>query len=133
MAARVQLASFRRSPVTTLLTIFLPLNLLVLLSMFALTGYRAPTALVLGDQAVQAAAAIFAERLNLPGIQIRPQLRNTLHHDTGYVEYLGVSAIALSAVIAGGVLGGTVTAREWESGGARLLAVTPGGPRPVIL
>src|SRR5207244_692559 len=55
-------------------------------------------------RAVPAAAAIFAERLGLPGVRIRPELVNVLERDTCYVDYLGVSAIALARVIAG-VLG----------------------------
>ena len=207
-SCRTQLTSFRRAPVTTLLTILLPLNLLVLLSLFALTGYRAPTALVYledsptahafadalaashhsfdlrpmsldqaksqlargklvamieipigfeeyiksGEQgfvymkvdnvnvdlaedvrrAVRAAAVIFAQQQHMSDIKITPLLRDTLPHDTGYVQYLGVSSIALAAVIAGGVLGGIVTAREWEQGTARLLRLSPGGARPVL-
>jgi len=208
VAARGQLVSFVRSPVTALLALALPLNLLLLLSLFALTGYHAPTGLVLGEdtsasrsfvqalrdahnsfelrpmtradaldqlrhgrlvamievptgfaadvaagrparvpltidnvnldltedvrRAVPAAAAIFADRQARPGIRVTADLRNTLPHDTGYVDYLGVSAVALAAVIAGGVLGGTVTAREWETGGMRLLRVAPGGAGPVL-
>src|SRR4051794_16527536 len=83
-------------------------------------------------RAVRAAAVIFAERENLQNVRIAPQLRDTIPHDTGYVEYLGVSSIALAAVIAGGVLGGTVTAREWEQGTARLLRLSPAGARWVL-
>ncbi len=208
-ATRGQLVSFVRSPVTTLLAMALPLNLLLLMSLFALTGYNAPTALVMGEdtprarvfvqalrdahnsfalrpmdlataqaqlkrgrlvaiieipagfdstiaalrpavvrltidnvnldmtedvrRAVPAAAAIFAERLQLRGVRIKPKLINMLEKDTGYVEYLGVSAVALAAVVAGAVLGGTVIAREWETGGARLLLVAACGVGPVLL
>src|SRR5437588_2434140 len=179
VAARGQLVSFVRSPVTALLALALPLNLLLLLSLFALTGYHAPTGLVLGEdtpagrsfvqalrdahnsfelrpmtradaldqlrhgrlvamievptgfaadvaagrparvpltidnvnldltedvrRAVPAAAAIFADRQARSGIRVTADLRNTLPHDTGYVDYLGVSAVALAAVIAGGI------------------------------
>jgi hypothetical protein len=207
-AARLQLSTFRRTPVTTLLVLALPINLLLLLSLFALTGYNAPTALVMGEdtplarefvgalrdthnsfelrpmdlptarrqldraklvaiieippgfdagvragrtvpvnltidnvnldmtedvrRAVPAASAIFAERSGFPAVRVTAGLRNVLPRDTGYVEYLGVSAVALAACIAGGVLGGTVTAREWEVGAARLLHVAPAGAAPVI-
>jgi len=207
-ALLLQLRTFRRTPVTTLLVLLLPINLLLLLSLFALTGYNAPTGLVLGEdtplarayvealrdthnsfelrpmdlataqrqleharlvaiieippgfdagvragrtvpvnltidnvnldltedvrRAVPAAAAIFAERNGFPDVRVSAGLRNVLPKDTGYVEYLGVSAVALAACIAGGVLGGTVTAREWEVGAARLLNVAPGGARAVL-
>jgi ABC-2 type transport system permease protein len=208
-AARAQLTSFFRAPVTTILTIVLPLNLLLLMSLFALTGYNAPTALVMNEdtprarafvqalkdahnsfdlrpmdrktafrklhrgrivavieipkgfdaavaegrtnlvpltidnvnldmtedvrRAVPAAAAIFAERLDLPGVRIKPRLINVLPKDTGYVEYLGVSAVGLAAVVAGGILGGTVIAREWETGSARMLLLSPSGAGPVLV
>lgn len=207
-AFRLQLTAFRRTPVTTVLAVALPLNLLLLLSLFALTGYRAPTGLVVGEdtpaahafvralrdthhsfalralpidqarrelrrarlvaiveippgfdagvragrtvpvnltvdnvnldltedvrRAVPAAAAIFAQRNGYPAVRVTPHLTDVLPHDTGYVAYLGVSAIALAACVAGGVLGGTVTAREWETGAARLLYVTPHGPRATL-
>ncbi|MFN2624668.1 MAG: ABC transporter permease [Mycobacteriales bacterium] len=193
---------------TTVLMLVLPVNLLLLLSLFALTGYNAPTALVLDEdtplargfvaalenthhsfdlrpmslavarrqlqaarlvaiieippgfdagiragqtvginliidnvnldltedirRAVPAAAAIFAERQGFPQVRLRADLRNVLAGDTGYVEYLGVSAIVLAACIAGGVLGGTVTAREWELGTARLLVMTPRALAPAL-
>src|SRR5205085_4827762 len=54
IAARDQLRSFRRAPVTTLLAMVLPLNLLLLMSLFALTGYNAPTGLVVGEDTPRA-------------------------------------------------------------------------------
>jgi ABC-2 type transport system permease protein len=84
-------------------------------------------------RAVPAAAAIFADRLGLRGVRIRPELIDLLPRDTGYVEYLGVSAVALAAVIAGAILGGTVIAREWETGAIRLLLIATGGAGPVLI
>lgn len=205
---QTQLRSFRRNPLTAMLVVLLPINLLLLLSLFALTGYQAPTALVLGEdtplarsyvqalrdahnsfelrpmsyasaqrelraarlvavleippgfdrqvragqtvpvnltldnvnldmaedvrRAIPAAAVIFAERNSFPEVRITAALHNVLPKDTGYVEYLGVSAVALAACIAGAVLGGTVTAREWELGTARLAQLTPGGAGAVL-
>ena len=67
-------------------------------------------------RAIRAGATIFADRMGFPNIRIRPHLHNTISHDTGYVAYLGVSSIALAGVVAGGVLGGLVAAREWGIG-----------------
>ncbi len=208
LAMLAQLKAFKRAPMTTVLAVVLPVNLLLLLSLFALTGYNAPTALVVQEdtplarayvdalrdsynsfelrpmdietarrqllaarlvaiieippgfeagvragrtvpvnltvdnvnldltedvrRAVPAAAAIFAERQGFPEVRLVANLVNVLAKDTGYVEYLGVSAIALAACIAGGVLGGTVTARDWETGVARLLLLGPRGPAPAL-
>jgi ABC-type multidrug transport system permease subunit len=208
VAAAGQLSSFKRSPVMALLAVLLPINLLLLMSLFALTGYRAPTALVVDDvspeaakfvdaldaahhsfalrpmtapraedelkagrvvavinipngfgaavkegaspfvtmtvdnvnldmaedvrRAVPAAAAIFAKDMGRT-VNVEPQLRNVLPRETNYVEYLGVSAIALAAVIAGATLGGTVTSRTWESGEDRLLRTAPSGAGAALL
>jgi hypothetical protein len=208
-AAKLQLLSFLRAPVTAALALLLPVNLLLLLSLFALTGYRAPTAIVVAEpsalstsfvesldaahhsfdlrpmpldtarrrlqrgqlvaileipasfdadvrrgrtptlaltvdnvnvditedirRALPAAAVIFADRNGFPEVRMQPALRNVLPEDTGYVEYLGVSAIALAACIAGGVLGAAAVARDWEVGASRLLAVAPGGLGPVLV
>jgi len=48
-SARGQLVSFIRAPVTAILVLVLPLNLMLLMSLFALTGYNAPTGLVVGE------------------------------------------------------------------------------------
>lgn len=206
--ARTGLAGFVRTPVTTLLVVLLPVNLLLLLSLFALTGYWAPTALIVGEdtayarsfaqalddshhsfrlnpmsvaeakeqisrgqlvsaieippgfdesiragktagiyltidnvnldvtedvrRAIPAAAALFAERHGFPDVHVKADLRNVLAKETNYVEYLGVSSIALAAFIAGAVLGGMVIAREHELGTARLLSVSAGGHGPVL-
>lgn len=200
---QTQLRTFVRTPLTAVLVLLLPINLLLLLSLFALTGYRAPTALVMGEdtplarayvqalrdtynsfelrpmsraraereltaarlvavvqipagfdagvragrtvpvtlildnvnldmaedvrRALPAAAAIFADRNGFPEVRLSADVRNVLPRDTGYVQYLGVSAVALAACIAGAVLGGTVTAREWELGTARLAQLAPSG------
>jgi ABC-2 type transport system permease protein len=202
-AARLQLLAVRRAPASAALAFLLPVNLLLLLSLFAITGYRAPTAVVVGEQtplarsfvssldrahhsfdlrpmdlsrarrelqrgrlvaiieiprgfdaqvragftaplavtvdnvnvditedvrrAIPAAAVDFAAREGFPEVRMRPQLVNVLARDTGYLAYLGVSAIALAACISGAVLGGLVVAREWEGGPGRILRLAPNG------
>ena len=59
-AARGQMVSFARAPVTTIFALVLPLNLLLLMSLFALTGYNAPTALVMGEDTPRARAFVQA-------------------------------------------------------------------------
>jgi hypothetical protein len=77
MAARGQLISFRRAPVTTLLALALPLNLLLLMSLFALTGYNAPTALVLGEDTPRARAFVQALKDAHHSFALRPMDRET--------------------------------------------------------
>lgn len=208
-SAVTQAAMLRRAPAATWLAVLLPVNLLLLLTLFALTGYRAPTAVIMREdtamarsfvqalddthhsfairrippdqaydqlkagrivavleipqgfeagikagrtvamplaidnvnldltedirRAIPATAAIFAERNALPNIRVHTALRNALPHDTGYVPYLGVSAIALACCLAGGILAGTVASREWEAGSMRVLRLVDGGAWRILL
>src|SRR5213079_2921825 len=49
-------------------------------------------------------------------------------HDTGYIPYLAVSALALDAMVIAGILGAMATAREWEHGTVKLLRLSPASP-----
>src|SRR4051812_24926494 len=72
VAFRAQLSAFRRAPVTTLLTVLLPVNLPLLLSLFALTGYKAPTALVMDEHTPTAQAFVDALRDSHHSFDLRP-------------------------------------------------------------
>lgn len=208
LAFDLQLTSFRRAPLTVVFVVLLPLNLLLLTSLFALTGYHIPTGLVMEEdtplarafadaladahnsykleemsfdegveqlkdarigavivipegfdatiksgrtapvqllldnvnldiaedarRAIPAAASIFAAREGFQDVRLVPRLRNVLPRDTGYVEYLGVAAIALSAVLAGAILGATVIARDHELDASPLTRLTTTGPGPLL-
>src|SRR5437016_12442005 len=74
-AARDQLVSFARAPVTTIFALVLPLNLMLLMSLFALTGYNAPTGLVMGEDSPRARAFVQALRDAHNSFALRPMDR----------------------------------------------------------
>ena len=80
-AARGQLLSFVRVPVTTILAMVLPLNLLLLMSLFALTGYNAPTALVMDEDTPYARAFVRALRDAHNSFALRPMDRATAERE----------------------------------------------------
>ena len=80
------------------------------------------------QRAVPTAILAFARENHLPGLHIRPAETALVGHDTGFIPYLVVSALALDAFVVAGVLGATSVAREFESGTISGLAVSPSSP-----
>ena len=73
------------------------------------------------QRALPAAVVAFGRSLGLPGIRVAVAEHDVLPHDTGYIPYLVVSALALDALVIAGVLGALATAREWEGRTIKLL------------
>jgi ABC-2 type transport system permease protein len=67
------------------------------------------------DRAVPSAVAHFGIEHGFPGIRVRPLERDLINHDTGYIPYLIVSALALDALVVAGVVTATAIAREWDA------------------
>jgi len=202
--ARAEAVQLRRSPLLVMLAVIQAVTFLVLVSLFGLTGSRAPTALVdldgsdiaarfvgslsaahhsfalqrmdartadaelhrgslvavitiprgFGDavrrgdtvpvpvavdnvdadltddvqRAVPTAIAAFARDLGLPGIRLHPAELDLVGHDTDFIPYLVISALALDALVVAGVLAAISVAREFEGGTARVLALSPVHP-----
>ncbi len=80
------------------------------------------------QRALPAAIVTFALQSHLPNIHLRPAERDLLQHDTGFIPYLVVSALALDAFVVAGILAAVAVAREYESGAIRMLAVVPVHP-----
>ena len=66
------------------------------------------------QRALPAAIVAFGRGNTFPGLRVRMDEHDVLSHDTGYIPYLVVSALALDAMVIAGVLGAMATAREWE-------------------
>ncbi len=77
------------------------------------------------QRALPAAITAFGREFQLPGISVRTAEFDLIDHDTGFIPYLVVSALALSALIISGILGAVTVAREFESKTAELLIVSP--------
>ena len=197
---RVELAHLRRSWLFLALAFVQGMSFLVLVSLFALTGSRAPTALINSDgsppslqfikdlkaahgsfsirpmaagqarseldagrivaiitipkgfgasvsrgetallqvdidnvdtdmtddleRAVPSAIVLFGNHYHFAGIRVSSTEHDEIPHDTGYIEYLIVSSLALDVLVVAGVVAGAAVAREWESGTAAVWKTT---------
>jgi ABC-2 type transport system permease protein len=68
------------------------------------------------QRAVPSAVAAFGRAHGFPGIRVVASERDLIGHDTGYIPYLVVSALALDALVVAGALGALAVTREHERG-----------------
>lgn len=80
------------------------------------------------QRALPSAIVAFGRQLNLPNIRAHVAEQDLINHDTDYISYLVVSALALDAFIVAGILSATAVAREFESGTVKLLVLAPVHP-----
>ena len=84
------------------------------------------------QRALPAAIVAFARRQQFPGTAVQMVEHDVWPHDTGYIPYLTVSALALDAMVIAGILGAMATAREWERATVKLLRLSPASPGIVL-
>ena len=77
------------------------------------------------QRALPAAIVDFGRRHNFPGLRAQMVEHDVLPHDTGYIPYLAVSALALDAMLIAGILGALATAREFERKTIKILRLSP--------
>jgi ABC-2 type transport system permease protein len=77
------------------------------------------------QRALPSAILAFGREQGFPDIRLRPVERDVLDHDTDFIPYLVVSALALDALVVAGVLAAISVAREFETGTGRVLALAP--------
>src|SRR5207253_528698 len=138
------------------LTALAAVSFLAMVSLFGLTGSYAPVALIDRDggplarrfvealdgahhsfalkymSAEAAEAALGSGRHRFPGTSVEMVEHDVWPHDTGYIPYLAVSALALDAMVIAGILGAMATAREWERATVKLLRLSPASPAIVL-
>ena len=68
------------------------------------------------ERAVPSALAAFGRAHGFAGIRVVAAERDLIPHDTGFIPYLVVSALALDALVVAGVLGAVAMTREFEAG-----------------
>ncbi len=85
------------------------------------------------QEALPSAIVAFGKQVHFPGIHVNVTERDLIGHDTGFIEYLVVSGLALDAFVIASILSAMVVAREFEAGTVRLLAVAPVHPAIPIL
>jgi ABC-2 type transport system permease protein len=84
------------------------------------------------QRALPAAIVAFGKQHNFPGVRVEMVEHDVLPHDTGYIPYLVVSALALDAMVIAGILGAMATAREWENKTLKMLRLSPASPGIVL-
>jgi len=84
------------------------------------------------QRALPAAIVSFGKQHGFPGVRVAVVEHDVIDHDTGYIPYLVVSALALDALVIAGILGAMATAREWERKTAKLLRLSPASLRVVL-
>jgi ABC-2 type transport system permease protein len=80
------------------------------------------------QRALPSAIGAFAEKLGFSGIRLQAAERDLIDHDTDFIPYLVVSALALDALVVAGVLAAISVAREFEGGTSAILALSPVHP-----
>jgi ABC-2 type transport system permease protein len=84
------------------------------------------------QRALPAAIVAFGHRNNFPGVRVVMAEHDVIPHDTGYIPYLVVSALALDAMVIAGILGAMATAREWERRTVKLLRLAPASAKVIL-
>lgn len=82
------------------------------------------------QRALPSAITAFGKEFQLDNVHVQTKEYDLIDHDTGFIPYLVVSALALSALIISGILGAVTVAREFETKTAELMLVSP--VRPII-
>ena len=77
------------------------------------------------QRALPAAIVAFGRAHNFPGVRVHVAEHDVQPHDTGYIPYLVVSALALDTMVIAGILGALATAREFERRTVKLLRMSP--------
>ncbi len=80
-------------------------------------------------EAMPSAVIAFAADNRFPGVRVVAVEHDLIDHETGYVAYLVVSALALTAFVVAGILGAVAITREFETRTVtqwRLAPVPPG-------
>lgn len=84
------------------------------------------------QRALPAAVVAFGRKHRFPGARVQMVEHDVMPHDTGYIPYLVVSALALAALVVAGILGAMTTAREWEGRTIKLLRLSPASTAVVL-
>jgi ABC-2 type transport system permease protein len=84
------------------------------------------------QRALPAAIVAFGRERQFPGVRVRMEEHDVMPHDTGYIPYLVVSALALDAMVIAGILGAMATAREFERRTVKLLRLAPASAGVVL-
>ncbi|HSX09538.1 MAG TPA: ABC transporter permease [Candidatus Saccharimonadales bacterium] len=77
------------------------------------------------QRALPSAIVAFGNQQRFPGVRVHVEEHDLINHDTGFIPYLIVSALALDAFVIAGILSAIAIAREFEAGTFKLLKLSP--------
>ncbi|HEY3416886.1 MAG TPA: ABC transporter permease, partial [Armatimonadota bacterium] len=77
------------------------------------------------QRALPSAITAFGHDMQFPAIRVEAREHDLIPHDTGYIPYLIVSALVLATLVIASLLAGMAVVREFESGTAALLRLSP--------
>ena len=77
------------------------------------------------QRAVPSAIVAFGHQLHLPGIRIAADERDLIAHDTGYIPYLTVSALALVSLVVAATLAAVTVTLDFEGKTLRISRASP--------
>ena len=80
------------------------------------------------ERAVPSAITTFGRDHHFNGIRVVASERDLVDHDTSYISYLVVSALALDALVVAGILGAVAMTREWEHRTIKQIRLAPVAP-----
>ncbi len=80
------------------------------------------------QRAMPSAIVSFARQESFTGIHIHVEEHDLVDHDTGFIPYLIVSALALCAFVTAGILSAAAVAGEFETDTIKLLKASPVHP-----
>jgi ABC-2 type transport system permease protein len=84
------------------------------------------------QRALPSAIAAFGHHLHLPQLRVSVQEADAFPHDTGYIPYLTVSALALDALVVAATLAAIMVARDGEVRTARVWRTSPASAAAVL-
>jgi ABC-2 type transport system permease protein len=85
------------------------------------------------QRALPSAIVAFGAQSHLPGIHVQVMEKDLIDHDTDFIPYLVVSGIVMATFTISGILAGVSIAREFETGTAQMLQLTPINPMIVMI
>lgn len=85
------------------------------------------------QRALPSAVLAFGQARGLPGLRVQLLEKDLVPRETGFLEYISVSALGLAAFLVGAILGALSLAREWEDRTAKMIRVAPARLAPVLL
>src|SRR6516225_4385922 len=113
---------------TLIQSVSLPVNYLIMMSLFVLAGSHAPTAVVMYDHGPYARQFVTEMRQAASfrlEVTIVASEQDAYRHDTGYIPFLAISIIVIALMVSGLLQAGNAASREWENSTIKEVLLAP--------